>query len=341
MTTTSKALVLALLAAVSSAFAQEKPAKVTVLLDWFANPDLGTLIVAKQKGYFQKHGLDVDLIEPTDPSMPPKLVAAGQGDIAVDYQPQLQIAAAKGLPLVRIGTLMSSPLNTLMTLKENHINTIADLKGKTIGYSVSGFEESLLDAMLKEAGLTRKDVKLVNVNFSLVPSLLTHKVDAVLGAYRNVELKQLDLEKRPGLAFYPEEHGVPAYDEMTLVVNGKKVKDPRWAPFLDALEEATIFTANHPDEAYEAFIAYKPGLDTPLNRLAWKATVPRFALRPRALDTARYQRTAAFLKAHGIIDNTPPVATYAVEIPATLTAQNPAQNSSQNSPQTAPSKEAK
>ena len=55
-------------------------------------------------------------MEPADPTMPPKLVAA-KADLAVDYQPQLQMQVAEGLPLVRIATLVNSPLNSLIVLK--------------------------------------------------------------------------------------------------------------------------------------------------------------------------------------------------------------------------------
>ena len=65
--------------------------KLTVLLDWFVNPDHAPLIVAREKGYFAAQGLDVDLIAPADPNDPPKLVAAGKADIAVSYQPQLHV----------------------------------------------------------------------------------------------------------------------------------------------------------------------------------------------------------------------------------------------------------
>ncbi|MCG8555329.1 MAG: ABC transporter substrate-binding protein, partial [Proteobacteria bacterium] len=75
--------------------------KLTVILDWFVNPDHATLIVAQQKGFFRDAGLEVELIEPADPNDPPKLVAAGQADLAVTYQPQLHIQAAAGLPLAR------------------------------------------------------------------------------------------------------------------------------------------------------------------------------------------------------------------------------------------------
>ena len=95
------------------AFAEDK---LTVLLDWFVNPDHAPLYVAKEKGYFREAGLDVELVAPADPNDPPKLVAAGKADLAISYQPQLQMQAAEGLPLTRIGTLISTPLNTVVAL---------------------------------------------------------------------------------------------------------------------------------------------------------------------------------------------------------------------------------
>ena len=50
--------------------------EITVLLDWFINPDHAPLVVAEQTGLFDKAGLNVILVEPADPSLPPKLAAA-------------------------------------------------------------------------------------------------------------------------------------------------------------------------------------------------------------------------------------------------------------------------
>jgi putative hydroxymethylpyrimidine transport system substrate-binding protein len=49
--------------------------KVTVLLDWFVNPDHAPLFVALEKGFFNRHGLTVEFIAPSNPNDPPKLVA--------------------------------------------------------------------------------------------------------------------------------------------------------------------------------------------------------------------------------------------------------------------------
>jgi putative hydroxymethylpyrimidine transport system substrate-binding protein len=154
--------------------------RLTLLLDWFINPDHGPLIIAQQRGYFAEAGLQVELIAPADPNDPPKLVAAGQADLAVSYQPQLHLQAAQGLPLVRIGTLIATPLNSVVVLAEGPVKTLADLKGRKVGFSVGGFEDAVLGRMLQGAGLTLADVELVNVNFSLSPALLSGQVDAVI-----------------------------------------------------------------------------------------------------------------------------------------------------------------
>ncbi len=288
--------------------------KLTVLLDWFTNPDHAPVITAQAMGFFEAEGLEVELIEPADPAMPPKLVAAGQGDIAISYQQTLHSHVDEGLPVVRIGTLVATPLNSLIVLKDGPIKDMKDLKGKTIGFSVSGFEDAMLGQMLKSAGLSIEDVELINVNFALSPALMAGQVDAVIGGYRNFELTQIEIEGKEGRAFFPEEHGVPIFDELIYVVGKDKVDDPRFVRFMAAIEAATIYLTNHPDEAWNAFIEAYPHLDDELNRRAWTDTLPRFAKRPAALDTGRYQRFAEFMADAGLIGKVVPVESYAVEI---------------------------
>ena len=306
-------LFVALLAPLAPARAAEK---ITVLLDWFINPDHAPLYVALEKGFFKEQGLEVELIAPSNPNDPPKLVAAGKADIAVSYQHQHQMQVDQGLPLVRIATLIATPLNSLVVLEDGPIKSIADLKGKTIGYSVGGFETALLKVMLEKEGLKLDDVKLVNVNFSLSPSLFTGQTDAVIGAFRNFELNQMAIEKRPGRAFLVEEYGVPSYDELILVANAKTVGDPKMRKFVNALEQGVQYVINHPDESWKLFVSHgRENLDDELNRRAWKDTLPRFALRPGALDKNSYNRFAAFLQKESIVAKVPPLDAWAVELP--------------------------
>ena len=297
----------------STAFADKE--KVSLLLDWFVNPDHAAIIIAQQKGFFEKNNLQVEILEPADPSMPPKLVAAKKADLAVDYQPQLQMQVSEGLPLVRIATLVNSPLNSLVVLKDSGINKIEDLKGKKIGYSVSGFETALLDSMLKSANLSEKDVELVNVNFSLSPSLMSKQVDAVIGAFRNFELNQLKLEKEEGKVFLPEDYGVPKYDELIVVANKDTISQAKYKNFVKSLQEATNYLKENPEKSWEAFISYKPKeLDNELNRLAWADTLPYLAANPAVFDKEVYNQMANFMKQNKLIKALPNLDEYAQEL---------------------------
>jgi putative hydroxymethylpyrimidine transport system substrate-binding protein len=312
-TITTALLLLALVLGTSgSAMAKEK---ITLLLDWFINPDHAPIFVALEKGYFADKGLEVEIIAPSNPNDPPKFVAAGKADIAVSYQHQHQMQVDQGLPLVRIATMVATPLNSLVVLADGPIKSVADLKGKAVGYSVGGFETVLLKVMLEKEGLTLDDVKLVNVNFSLSPSLFSGQVDAVIGAFRNFELNQMDIEKRPGRAFYVEEFGIPAYDELILVAHKENISQKKLRLFVDALEQGVQYLVNHPQESWQLFVkGDRKNLDDELNRLAWKDTLPRFALRPGALDHKRYNRFAAFLKQQGTVTTVPAMENWAVEL---------------------------
>ncbi|MBO9412165.1 MULTISPECIES: ABC transporter substrate-binding protein [unclassified Ruegeria] len=303
---------IALLAA-APAWAEDK---MTVLLDWFINPDHGPIIVAQENGYFAEQGLDVEIVPPADPSAPPRLVAAGQAELAVSYQPQLHLQIHEGLPLKRVGTLVATPLNCLLVLEDGPIKSLADLKGKKIGFSVAGVEEAILTAMLNAHDVALDDIELINVNFSLSPSLMTGQVDAVIGAFRNFELNQMDIEGVAGRCFYIEEEGVPPYDELIYVANPETMDADMIARFLAATEKATQYIVNNPEKSWEIFAATSPELQDELNARAWVDTLPRFALRPAGFDAGRYARFEAFLKDSGMIDSTNPVSDITIDVTA-------------------------
>ncbi|SFE02626.1 ABC transporter substrate-binding protein [Roseivivax sediminis] len=303
---------LALLTATPAAAQDE----MTIVLDWFVNPDHGPIIIAEELGYFADEGLSVEIVPPADPADPPKMAAAGRADLAVSYQPQLHLQIAEGMPLTRVGTLVATPLNCLLVLEDGPVDEIADLAGAKIGFSVAGVEDALLSTMLGQADLTLDDVEMVSVNWSLSPSIMSGQVDAVIGAYRNFELNQMEIEGVAGRCFYPEEEGVPPYDELIYVANPETMDTGMIRRFLSATERATQYIVNHPQESWELFSGTSTELQDELNEKAWADTIPRFALRPEALDEGRYARFEAFLAEAGLIEGTRPVADLAVDLGA-------------------------
>ena len=135
----------------------------------------------------------------------------------------------------------------------------------------------------------------ININFSLSPSLISKKVDAVIGAFRNFELNQMDIVGHPGKAFYPEELGVPHYEELIYIINSKDRKEKKFKDFLKAIQKATVTIVNNPLKTWIDFSTYKNGLDDELNKRAYRDTIKRFALRPNAYDLKAYKEFQQFL----------------------------------------------
>ena len=297
----------------SPAIAQDR---MSVVLDWFVNPDHGPITIAQERGYFKRAGLQVDIVAPANPNDPPRMAAAGRADLAISYQPQLHLNLHQDMPLVRVGTLISTPLTCLVTLADGPIKSVSDLAGRKVGFAVAGVQEVLLHAMLRHNNVPENKVEQINIGWSISPALMSRQVDAVIGAFRNFELNQLDIEGVKGRCFYPENEGVPSYDELIYVANPKTMNKDRIRRFLAATELATLHILNHPQESWETFAATSAELRNELNKRAWVDTYPRFATRPAALDVGRYAGFEAFLHEMGAIPAQKPVSEIAIDVTA-------------------------
>ncbi len=99
-----------------------------------------------------------------------------------------------------------------------------------------------------------------------------------------------------------------------MVAHRSRIQDGALKRFVEGLEAGVQFLLNHPEESWQLFIRGRDSIDDELNRRAWKDTLPRFALRPGALDHNRYLRFARFLKEQAMIDRIPPLESWAVEL---------------------------
>lgn len=292
----------------------EAQEKITVLLDWFANPDHAPLFVAEEQGFFKEAGLDVSLIGPADPADPPKLVAAGKADIAITYEPQFIEQVEEGLPLIRIATLIDKPLSCMAVLENSSIKNITDLKGKSIGYSSGGIADIVLKTMLKHNHVDMNDVQMINVHYDLTQALLSKKIDAVTGLMRTFEVIQLDLANHPARVFLPENNGVPTYSELILVVNKNKINDKRFPKFIAALQKGVDYLQKHPDDSWKLFVKAHPELNDQLNQRAFVATLPYFAKKPGEFNAKEWEEFEKFMQKNGLIKKIHPVTDYAVHL---------------------------
>ncbi len=279
--------------------------KLTLMLDWFPNVDHLPIYLARELGYFQRAGIAVDIVSPSDTADALKLAAAGKVDLAVSYQPQVIIAAAAGLEVKVAGRLVTHPLTTLLFLEDSGIRTPQDLTGRKIGYTVPGLMDVLLAAFARLNGIEQYTA--VNVGFSIVPSLSSGKVAAVMGPFKTYETVTMARHGYRAGYFELEKYGIPAYDELIFVSGPQAAKhqEKTILGFSRAVQQGIDAARKDPDASLAVYLRAVPEADPNIESDAFELTLPYYAETQHS-DLGRWRRFAEFSLRYGLIDR--PVA---------------------------------
>jgi putative hydroxymethylpyrimidine transport system substrate-binding protein len=251
--------------------------RVTLLLDWLPNADHAPIYAAQATGAFRRAGLDVHIQVPSDASSPLKLLAAGRTDLAITYEPELLLSRDKGQQLVGVGALIQRPLSSIISL-HGKVKTPRDLAGKTVGVTGLPSDEAALQAVLAKAGVPRNRVKTVDVGFNLVPALLSHKADAILGAYWNVEAVSLARQHKKPTVIRLDEAGLPTYDELVIAARKAYVGEQGEIVrrFMQALARGAQAMRRDPNVAIDALVAANKDLDRGEQAAMVRTTMPAY-----------------------------------------------------------------
>jgi putative hydroxymethylpyrimidine transport system substrate-binding protein len=254
-----------------------KTERFNIVLDYFPNADHAGLYAAQAAGDYARAGLDVEIKPPPDPSAPLKLLQSGRADLVISYEPELLLARDKGAELVSVAALVQKPLTTLMSLKD--LRSAEDLAGKRVGTAGLPYQSAYLKTILSTAGVDPASVKETNVGFNLVPSMLSDKVDATLGAFWNYEGVDLKRRGRHPRILRMEKLGVPTYDELVMVVRRKDLDEgfsSKLRRFLRATARGHERLRADPESGVGALLKVDPGLERGLQTAVVSATLPVF-----------------------------------------------------------------
>ncbi|MCU1489407.1 MAG: putative transporter, substrate-binding protein [Acidimicrobiaceae bacterium] len=290
---------------------------VNVELDWVPNPDHVALYYSLDKGYFSKNGLSVALHAPSNAADPVKLVGLNKVDLAISYESEMFYAQQSGLPVTAVSTLVPVPLNSLIVSSSDHVTQLSQMKGKKIGITGIPSDSAMVQMLLRTAHLTSSQVQTVNVGQNLIPSILSGKVDAIVGGYRNVEAIQIAQEtgKKPTV-FPASALGVPSYAELVVVANRNRLKsDPAYAAevksFLKGLEAGAAAAVANPASTTALMMK-----DTQYTPKFLKVSVPYTLtlIKPAAgqkfgcMNEANWQSFGTWMKSQKLISGTPNAA---------------------------------
>jgi putative hydroxymethylpyrimidine transport system substrate-binding protein len=281
------------------------PIEATLILDWFANADHAGVYAAIDRGFFREAGIEVRPQVPSDTAAALKEVAQGKAPFAISYEPEVLLARSEGIPVVAVAALVTAPLNSVMARADRGIARPRDLEGKVVGAPGLPSDRALLDTVVRADGGDPSRVRVRNVGFSLAPALAAGRVDALIGAYWNVEAVEVREKGVPVTVFRLEEHGVPDYDELVVVTSEAFARDRPEAvrALLAGLARGQSWAAANPAAAVEPLLRANPDLSRPLVAEQVRLVAPLFLDdgAPLRLDPAAWARYAAWMRREGLL----------------------------------------
>lgn len=144
-----------------------EPVTVKLQLKWVPQAQFAGYFVAKDKGYYEQEGLNVEILPGGPDIVPEQQVAGGSADIGVDWVGSLLTSQEQEMPLIQIAQIFQKSGLVVVSKKSAGMNTPADLKGKKVGNWMGGNEFELL-ALFDKYGLDpNKDVSFTKQGFTM------------------------------------------------------------------------------------------------------------------------------------------------------------------------------
>ncbi|CAI4307079.1 ADQ_G0006570.mRNA.1.CDS.1 [Saccharomyces cerevisiae] len=152
--------------------------KITFLLNWQPTPYHIPIFLAQTKGYFKEQGLDMAILEPTNPSDVTELIGSGKVDMGLKAMIHTLAAKARGFPVTSVASLLDEPFTGVLYLKGSGITEdFQSLKGKKIGY-VGEFGKIQIDELTKHYGMKPEDYTAVRCGMNVAKYIIEGKIDA-------------------------------------------------------------------------------------------------------------------------------------------------------------------
>ncbi len=209
----------------------------------------GPFYIAKEKGYFQEEGIDLELQIMENTPIKMGALMAGQVDLVASTADEFPVYMKPGTPLKYILAVDNSKGGDGVVSKKD-ISTVGDLKGRTVAFEEGSVSQFFINALLLEAGLTQGDIEMVNMTATdagvaftagQVDAAVTWEPHLTQGANASHGKLLISSAEKPGLIV-----DVVAVTEETANKHAAELKG-----FVRAWQRALDFLASNPADAYK------------------------------------------------------------------------------------------
>ena len=250
--------------------------EVSIILDWYPNAVHSFLYTAIEKGYFKDEGIKLNIIYPSSPSDSLTLPAAKKADIGISYLNSVIMARAnENVPIKSFGAILQRSVNTVISLKEKNITSPKDFQNKIAGTSGGVLSETYLKSMMKSQNLDPNSLKITDVGFELLTSMITNQVDFTIGNMINHEVPVI---KEKGIDinyFLIDNFGIPQAYELILVANDELLNQNKdtYTKVLKAMQKGFEDVKNNPSESLNLLLSKQAVDQFPLSETVEKESL--------------------------------------------------------------------
>lgn len=239
--------------------------KITVTLDWTPNTNHTGLYVAKDKGFYEEVGLDVEIVQLSSGTAE-QLVAADTAQFGISYQESVTLARLEGVPVVSIAAVIQHNTSGFASIKEKGLETPADFEGKKYGGWGSPIEQATLKALMEKYNADVDKVEILTSGATDFFASSENDIDfawifegwtGIEAELKGIELNYVDLGKEnEALDYYTP---VIITNESNIKDNAELVKN-----FMEATAKGYETAIENPSEAGEILVVNAPELDKEL-----------------------------------------------------------------------------
>jgi len=280
---------------------------VTMRLDWiYQGPNVGFML-ARDKGYYEEAGLDVDIGIGKGSGATAQLIATKAAQFGFSDGFVVGFSVAKGMNIKMVGGVYRRNPTAAIVLADSGIKTLKDLEGKTLASPTGGAGFQQWAAAAKGCGVDASKVRIVNTDpAGTPPALITGQVQAIAGFAQGLAPSVEIRGNKPTRILWYADCGVTAMSNGIIVHNDLLKEDPALIrAFVAASLKGFLYGRSHADEAVATVKKYSEATDNAITRremeLSWQTWVtPNTANKPLGwMSEKDWDATVDVLKAYG------------------------------------------
>ncbi len=244
--------------------------KISIILDWTPNTNHTGLFVAKDKGFFQEAGLDVEIMQPPEGSTT-QLVGSGRGQFGISFQDTLakNFTSDTPVPVTAVAAILQHNTSGVISLKDSGIETPKDMSGKRYSTWDDPIELAMLEYVVNNDGGDFNSVVKVPFSENVIAQLKDSSKNGsdsawIYYAWDGIAFQVNDIETNfIAFADYGEELD---YYTPVLIANNDylETNEDEAKKVVQAIKKGYEYAIANPEEAADILVSNAPELDREL-----------------------------------------------------------------------------